>query len=172
MNILIEQNASWAKVSDRLRGPRVVPVARVPSNLRDKYVTSQEVAELRAEIAELAEMAGVNISTLSMGLLEARQQIAKLEAALDENKALAIPAPMAWKRILIEVAKASGTTVAELISPRRTRHISEARQAAMYRLSRETSMSIPQIGRRLGGRDHSSILHGIRRHEERMRQQA
>ena len=53
----------------------------------------------------------------------------------------------------------------ELHSPRRARRVARPRQVAMY-LSRElTSRSLPDIGRRFGGRDHTTVLHACRRIE-------
>lgn len=53
-----------------------------------------------------------------------------------------------------------GMRVEEMDSKKRTRAISFPRQVAMY-ISRElTDLSLPQIGNRFGGRDHSTILHG------------
>ena len=54
----------------------------------------------------------------------------------------------------------------DLHSPRRARRVARPRQVAMY-LSRElTSRSLPDIGRRFGGRDHTTVLHACRRIEE------
>lgn len=53
----------------------------------------------------------------------------------------------------------------ELHSPRRARRVARPRQVAMF-LSRElTSRSLPDIGRRFGGRDHTTVLHACRRIE-------
>lgn len=56
-----------------------------------------------------------------------------------------------------------GVEVSGLIAPGRTKDIVLPRQIAMY-LSRElTRQSLPAIGNRFGGRDHSTVLHAIRR---------
>ncbi len=48
-------------------------------------------------------------------------------------------------------------------SPQRTRRVARPRQVAMY-LARELTMrSLPEIGRRFGGRDHTTVLHACRR---------
>jgi chromosomal replication initiator protein len=49
------------------------------------------------------------------------------------------------------------------MSPSRVRRIARPRQIAMYLARQLTKMSYPQIGRRLGGRDHTTILHGNRK---------
>lgn len=81
---------------------------------------------------------------------------------------LPLPSPFAWKAIVAEVCTKHGVSILDLASIRRSRGLPEARHEAMYRLRHETTMSLPEIGRKLGGRDHSTVLNGIRRHEERM----
>ena len=54
----------------------------------------------------------------------------------------------------------------ELHSPRRARKIARPRQVAMFLARELTSRSLPDIGRRFGGRDHTTVLHACRRIEE------
>ena len=77
--------------------------------------------------------------------------------------------PGHWMDIIREVCAKHGVTKAELLSIRRARNIVAARHEAMWRMSKETSMSLPAIGRRMGDRDHTTVLHGIRRHEAKTR---
>jgi len=70
-------------------------------------------------------------------------------------------------QIIEAVATAHGLTVAEVCGNSRTTAFCEARHEAMYYL-RQTGMQLKQIGFALGGRDHSTIIHGIRRAKERM----
>ena len=70
--------------------------------------------------------------------------------------------------IIEEVAAKHGYLVTELKSPRRHRGLVLARQEAMWRCKMETNNSFPEIARALGGRDHTTILHGVRRHAERI----
>ncbi|WP_394118275.1 helix-turn-helix domain-containing protein [Xanthobacter lutulentifluminis] len=51
----------------------------------------------------------------------------------------------------------------ELISPRRTAPVVRARHIAMYLAKTLTSRSLPEIGRRFGGRDHSTIHHAVKK---------
>ena len=57
-------------------------------------------------------------------------------------------------------AKYYGVSKDELGSKSRTRRISLPRQIAMYLIRQETNSSLSQIGNSLGGRDHSTVLHG------------
>ena len=54
---------------------------------------------------------------------------------------------------------------ADLISERRNRAIARPRQAAMWLAKQLTTRSLPDIGRRFGGRDHTTVLHAVRRIE-------
>uniref|UniRef100_UPI001575CFC5 chromosomal replication initiator protein DnaA n=1 Tax=Sphingomonas bacterium TaxID=1895847 RepID=UPI001575CFC5 len=54
----------------------------------------------------------------------------------------------------------------DLVSERRARAIARPRQIAMYLAKRLTTRSLPEIGRRFGGRDHSTVIHAVRRIEE------
>jgi chromosomal replication initiation ATPase DnaA len=87
---------------------------------------------------------------------------------LKSNAAL-LRQPLTWKRIIEEVCIKHQVTRSELIGPQRSARISSARQEAMYRMKTETTMSLPQIGHRLGNRDHTTVLHGVRRYEAKLR---
>jgi hypothetical protein len=64
------------------------------------------------------------------------------------------------------VAAAYGIEFAELLSPRRTKKYVRPRQIAMFLCSKLLPVSLPQIGRRFGDRDHTTVLHAIRKVEE------
>lgn len=71
--------------------------------------------------------------------------------------------------IIWEVAEKHGFSYRELIGKGNFRHISEARFEAYWRIRVETNLSFPEIGRHFGGRHHTTVLYGLRRHEERMK---
>ncbi|MCF6234283.1 MAG: chromosomal replication initiator protein DnaA [Rhodobacteraceae bacterium] len=56
--------------------------------------------------------------------------------------------------------------LSDIIGPKRLRSYARPRQVAMYLCKQLTSRSLPDIGRRFGGRDHTTIMHGVRRIEE------
>jgi chromosomal replication initiator protein len=75
------------------------------------------------------------------------------------------------KRVRIEdiqriVARHYNVSRQELVSNRRTRVIVKPRQIAMYLSKTLTPRSFPEIGRRFGGRDHTTVLHAVRKIEE------
>ncbi len=74
------------------------------------------------------------------------------------------------KRVRIEdiqrvVAKHYNVSKTELLSNRRTRTVVMPRQVAMYLSKVMTPRSLPEIGRRFGGRDHTTVLHAVRKIE-------
>lgn len=70
--------------------------------------------------------------------------------------------------IIETVANSFGVTSADLKSKRRTKVIAETRQIAMYFLREEAELSLPQIGQKLGNRDHSTISYGYEKVADRM----
>ena len=60
--------------------------------------------------------------------------------------------------------------VSDMFSARRARQIARPRQIAMYLAKNLTAMSYPEIGRRFGNRDHTTIMHAVRKIEELMAQ--
>lgn len=63
------------------------------------------------------------------------------------------------------VARHYNVSKVELLSDRRTRTIVKPRQIAMYLSKVLTLRSLPEIGRRFGGRDHTTVLHAVRKIE-------
>ncbi|MEQ6249591.1 chromosomal replication initiator protein DnaA [Sulfitobacter sp. HNIBRBA3233] len=56
--------------------------------------------------------------------------------------------------------------LSDMIGPKRLRSYARPRQVAMYLCKQMTSRSLPEIGRRFGGRDHTTVMHGVKRIEE------
>jgi hypothetical protein len=100
---------------------------------------------------------------------------ASLGFKTDETKAAEVAITLhqpSWKVIAAEVCRKHGITVPMLLSKRRQTPIVAARHEFFWRCRNETSMSYPQIGEKCGGRDHSTVIVGIRAHEKRMREAA
>jgi chromosomal replication initiation ATPase DnaA len=62
--------------------------------------------------------------------------------------------------IIRRICRVTGVSRAEIMSVRRSRNVVFARHAAVYWISRLTPKSLPEIGNLMGGRDHTTILHG------------
>jgi chromosomal replication initiator protein len=78
--------------------------------------------------------------------------------------------PLEPKRVKIEdiqrvVARQYNVSRADLLSSRRTANVVRPRQVAMYLAKTLTLRSLPEIGRRFGGRDHTTVLHAVRKIE-------
>lgn len=67
-----------------------------------------------------------------------------------------------------KVAEHFNIRLSDMIGPKRVRTIARPRQIAMYLAKQLTPRSLPEIGRRFGGRDHTTIMHGVRKIEELM----
>ena len=75
------------------------------------------------------------------------------------------------RRITIEdiqkrVAEHYNIRLADMHSPRRARSVARPRQVAMYLAKQLTTRSLPEIGRKFGGRDHTTVMHAVRRIDE------
>ena len=82
--------------------------------------------------------------------------------------------PQEPKRVKIEdiqrvVARQYNVSRADLLSSRRTANVVRPRQVAMYLAKTLTLRSLPEIGRRFGGRDHTTVLHAVRKIENLVR---
>ena len=78
--------------------------------------------------------------------------------------------PQEPKRVKIEdiqrvVARQYNVSRSDLLSSRRTANVVRPRQIAMYLAKTLTLRSLPEIGRRFGGRDHTTVLHAVRKIE-------
>lgn len=73
--------------------------------------------------------------------------------------------PITCERIVRLVCQIYDVTKTDLLSDRRTRELVKPRQIACYLAKQLTPRSLPEIGRKLGGRDHTTVLHAIRKVE-------
>ncbi|MGB1076863.1 MAG: chromosomal replication initiator protein DnaA [Bdellovibrionales bacterium] len=64
------------------------------------------------------------------------------------------------------VAEHYNLKVADMHSARRSRNVARPRQVAMYLAKQLTARSLPEIGRKFGGRDHTTVMHAVRKIEE------
>jgi len=65
-----------------------------------------------------------------------------------------------------KVAQHYNVRVTDLSSARRARAIARPRQVAMYLCKQLTARSLPEIGRKFGGRDHTTVMHAVRKVDE------
>jgi chromosomal replication initiator protein len=148
--------------------------------------------ELRRAIVErkLGDMPAVDMPSEVIDLLAARitSNVRELEGALNRlvayanlsNEVITIDFAVttlgevlrsAQRRITIDEIQRAVSAHFEvkqidLISERRAVAIARPRQIAMYLAKRLTTRSLPEIGRKFGGRDHSTVIHAVRRIED------
>jgi chromosomal replication initiation ATPase DnaA len=94
-------------------------------------------------------------------LRAAEEEVAKLRAIVfGTEPATGKLALGTYRKIERLACKVFGFTPTEIRSKRRSRQVVFARQFICYWCARTTTLSLPQIGRMMGGRDHTTILHG------------
>ena len=121
--------------------------------------TPGSMRELEGAVNTLAAVAGSRLSALTVDEVQSL-----LGAALRTGPERRITVDEIQKT----VAEHFNLKQADLLSERRTRAIARPRQVAMYLCKQHTTRSYPDIGRRFGGRDHTTVLHGVRKIEELM----
>ena len=74
--------------------------------------------------------------------------------------------PITIEDIQEKVATHFNIALAEMHLPFRTRQVARPRQIAMYLARQLTACSLTEIGRHFGGRDHTTVIHAIRKVED------
>jgi chromosomal replication initiator protein len=167
-----------SRILSRLASGLVVDIKPATFGLRLKIVK-----------AKLALMTDVQMPEAVAELLAARIQtsVRELEGALNRLTAYALLNDRAIdlafaQEVLGEMLNAStrritideiqravsahyGMRQAEMVSARRARAVARPRQIAMYLAKRLTPRSLPEIGRRFGGRDHTTVIHAVKQIE-------
>lgn len=72
------------------------------------------------------------------------------------------PVPVTIEKIIGEVSRTYNVSPADIRGPKRSANISAARRAAIYIVREITGMSMEEIGKEFGGRDHSTIVYAMR----------
>jgi len=122
--------------------------------LADRFPDS--IRELEGGLNTLAVRAGERLSTLT---------VEEAESFLRPHLQRGGDRKVTVDEIQKAVADHYLLKQADLLSERRTRAVARPRQLAMYLAKSLTTRSYPDIGRRFGGRDHTTVLHAVRRIE-------
>lgn len=137
-----------------LRRPRAaLPEAVLEHVANDLDASPRELIGVLTKLATYAELTGKPVT---------------MEVA---DEALGMLTAPGGRKITIEeiqrkTAEFYKLDLKDLHSPRRARRVARPRQVAMFLARELTSRSLPEIGRRFGGRDHTTVLHACRRIEE------
>ena len=177
------------RIKSRLQCGLVVDLHPTDYELRLGILQSK-VTRHRAQYPELDMAEGVleflahristNVRVLEGALtrLFAFASLVKQEVTLElAQDCLADVLRASERKISIEeiqrrVAERYNIRLSEMIGPKRLRNFARPRQVAMYLCKQMTSRSLPEIGRRFGGRDHTTVMHGVKRIEELRNQDA
>jgi chromosomal replication initiator protein len=170
-----------ARMRSRLSGGLVAELGQLDYDLRVKVL--QKRAQEKASVFPGFEVPQGVIEYLATQLTENGRElegaITRLHAAYDitgepitcemaENTIGDLIRTKEPKRVKIDdilriVAKHYGVQRGDLLSSRRNQSIVRPRQVGMYLAKTLTARSLPEIGRRFGGRDHTTVLHAIRK---------
>jgi len=105
-------------------------------------------------------------SRLSGGLVVSMPPVGTMRCRVD-GEIESSQRPITLRRVINVAARQAGLAAADLVGPSRCRHVSHARGIAMYLARRLSTQSLQAIGNAFGGRDHTTVLHGIRATERR-----
>lgn len=117
---------------------------------------TSNVRELEGALNRIAAQAQLNGRTVTVDV--AQDALRDLLRASDRRVSI--------EEIQKHVAEHFNIRLADMSSPRRARSVARPRQVAMYLAKHLTSRSLPEIGRKFGGRDHTTVMHAIRKIEE------
>jgi chromosomal replication initiator protein len=171
------------RVRSRLAGGLVVEMGSLEEELRLEILKSRAAAArahhpgfdvpapVLAFIARTITHNGRDLDG-ALNRLLASNKLTGLPITLDmaERAVRDLVRPQEPKRVKIEdiqriVARQYNVSRADLLSSRRTANVVRPRQIAMYLAKTLTLRSLPEIGRRFGGRDHTTVLHAVRKIE-------
>ncbi len=136
-------------------GPVAQPRGDVLQFLAERVPGS--IRELEGAVNTLAASAGQRLSTLTLE---------EAMALLQPNLKVSVERRVTVDEIQKLTADHFGLKQADLLSERRTRSVARPRQVAMWLCKQHTTRSYPDIGRRFGGRDHTTVLHAVKKIEE------
>jgi chromosomal replication initiator protein len=174
------------RVRSRLSGGLVVPITGFDLELRRAIVTRRaEQAQTRFGvhfppavidyISRIVVSHGRDLDGAVNRLVAANQLTHELVSVPLAERTLAdLVRSREARRVRIEdilriVSRHYKVPRNELLSSRRSRDVVRPRQIAMYLAKSLTSRSLPEIGRRFGGRDHTTVLHSVRKVEQMMK---
>jgi chromosomal replication initiator protein len=175
------------RMRSRLQGGLVVDIELPEADLRRKILEARYAASLKSEtpsivapeildmIAERIQGGGRELEG-ALNKVLAYQQLNRTSLTVDlasmvlrEAATAADPGRIKIEDIMKVVGRHYNVARADLLSPRRARSVVVPRQIGMYLAKKLTSRSLPDIGRRFGGRDHSTVLHAVRKIDEEIR---
>lgn len=120
--------------------------------------SSSNVRELEGYLVRLGAYASLTATPINM---ETARKVLK-DILVERNREISV------EEIIKRVGAHFNVKVTDLKSPKRLKAVVLPRQIAMYLARQLTASSYPEIGERFGGKDHSTIIHAIRKVEKLM----
>jgi chromosomal replication initiator protein len=178
------------RVRSRLAGGLVAEIGVLDDGMRLAILRSRvKAAHAHHEGFEVPEQVLIHIArtiahngrdlegALNRLLAQSKLSSQSITMELAERELRDMVRPCEHKKVRIEdiqraVARRFNVERSDLLSARRTASVVRPRQIAMYLAKVMTFRSLPEIGRRFGGRDHTTVLHAVRKIEALMKTQA
>ena len=146
-NSLHVENKQIVVASDRHISELKTLESRITSRLAGGLVADIQVPQLETRVAILN-------GKVQQRRYEIPKEVIEFLGERIQSK------PISDSTISSEVSNYFGVTSDEIIGPRRSKSYLLPRQVTMFLLREETSLSLSAIGKILGGRDHSTVIHG------------
>ncbi|MCB2228897.1 MAG: chromosomal replication initiator protein DnaA [Desulfarculaceae bacterium] len=161
----------WGLLADLQTPDTETKIAILQRKAADRHLPlSRQVASYLAKQPESSVRILEGYLNRLMAVSQLRGREADLELARQVVGPLANERQVSVEEVFRAVAAHYGLKVSDLKSARKSRDISRPRQVAMYLARRLTNLSFPDIGKALGGKDHSTVVKGVQRVESLMAQ--
>jgi chromosomal replication initiator protein len=128
---------------------------------------TSSVREIEGAVIKLLAYSSLTGRQIDLGLAE--EALGGAAARTGAGGGFAMDAGATPDRVRQAVAQAWGTTAEALQSKKRTKDLTVPRQVAMFLIKELFDVSLVEIGRMFGGRDHSTVIHSIAKVEEEIR---
>jgi hypothetical protein len=159
----LQQHRNWQEANQRLWTPPMRADVPAPTPDPATVVLPEPIAPPVAPVSETREAQLIalqdELHTLAAQVRLARDRV---EQALGDEIPL-VKARPSIRIIIRTVAVYYQISVNDILSHRRTAQVVHRRHIAMYLVKQMTLGSLAEIGRRFGGRDHSTAFHAIRK---------
>jgi len=124
-----------------------------------KFLASEVTSNIREMVGALNRILAFNkINTKSPNIYECKRILK--DFINSNNKSINV------EFIQNLVASHFNLNIQELLSPRRSRSLARPRQIAMYLAKQHTTNSLPDIGRKFSNRDHTTVIHAVKKIDE------
>jgi chromosomal replication initiator protein len=139
---------------------------------KEPVLVPEEVITFIAEQIKtnIRELEGALIRVLAYSLLEEHPITLDMTKIVLRDMVKETVKIISIEMIQKTVADFFNITCADIKAKKRTRNILKPRQVAMYLSRRLTNLSLPEIGNSFGGKDHTTVLHSLRKIEENLKE--